>query len=194
MDHGHVALARGMWLAVETYLRPSELLGCRKVQLQPPVPQSVHARHWVLSLHLREEGIPSKTGHWDESLAMDLGRHSRLSPVFAKMVAGPPMDPLVPYSGSQWLRFLQEAAHRQGLEALFLVPYACRHAGASGDVAAGLRSLENVQARGRWRSFSSVRRYEKSSRLNEQLNKLRPEVRARAVKAEQEIAQILLGR
>ena len=39
-----------------------------------------------------------------------------------------------------------------------------------------------------------MRRYEKSSRLNEQLNKLRPEVRARAVKAEQEIAQILLGR
>ena len=40
-------------------------------------------------------------------------------------------------------------------------PYRLRHGGASRDFARKLRSLESIQQRGRWKSQSSLRRYQK---------------------------------
>ena len=42
------------------------------------------------------------------------------------------------------------------------------------DCSEGLRSLPEIQKRGGWRTFSSVRRYEKAARLGAQWRKLRP--------------------
>ena len=54
------------------------------------------------------------------------------------------------------------------------VPYQLRHSGASSDRSSGLRSLDEIRKRGRWRSIASVDRYEKGGRVAEQLNRLAP--------------------
>ena len=46
-----------------------------------------------------------------------------------------------------------------------LTMYQTRHSGASSDRVRGVRTLQEVQTRGQWKAFSSVTRYDKSSRL-----------------------------
>ena len=58
-----------------------------------------------------------------------------------------------------------------------------RHSGPSHDKAQGLRTLLAIKLRGRWRSDSSLRRYQQKGRVAQQLSALPPEVRARAIAA-----------
>ena len=48
-----------------------------------------------------------------------------------------------------------------------MVPYQCRHSGASIDRAEQKRSLLEIQKRGQWKSNRSVVRYEKGARLGQ---------------------------
>eukprot|EP00973_Karenia_brevis_P068349 9507587-Karenia_brevis.AAC.1 len=50
--------------------------------------------------------------------------------------------------------------------------YQLRHSGASRDFQAGHRTLKEIKRRGRWKTDSSVRRYEKGGRITDQLQKL----------------------
>ena len=54
--------------------------------------------------------------------------------------------------------------------------YSLRHGGASDDLLAGRRSLEQVRARGRWVSSSSLRRYTKATRLLRELQEVHGDV------------------
>ena len=72
--------------------------------------------------------------------------------------------------------------------------YQLRHGGASHDSAGGFRSLEDVRRRGRWRSWASVRRYEKGSRIGQVLLKLPEDLRAHALSCERSMASIVRGR
>ena len=69
-------------------------------------------------------------------------------------------------------RAFKIAANRSGLKDMNLSLYNLRHGGASHDIVTGYRSLETVRKRGRWQSYTSVRRYEKASRLSDQLSRL----------------------
>jgi len=60
-------------------------------------------------------------------------------------------------------------------------PYQLRHAGASWEFAAGVRTLAETQRRGRWRAAASVRRYVKGGSVTEQLNRLSPRLRSHAI-------------
>lgn len=51
-------------------------------------------------------------------------------------------------------------------------PYVFRHGGASEAVHRQVRTLKEVQVRGRWRAFSSVRRYQKAGRLLHMIQRL----------------------
>ena len=52
------------------------------------------------------------------------------------------------------------------------MPHQLRHAGPSFDYAERLLDLPSIQLRGRWLTEASVRRYQKSGRLNEQVQEL----------------------
>lgn len=104
---------------------------------------------------------------------------------------GDPEGLMSPYSGQEVHKLVVEAAKATGLKELYIVPYSARHCGASSDKASGVRSLVEVQRRGRWKCMTSVARYEMAARINEQLNLLPPQVRAEAVAAEKNIAKIL---
>lgn len=64
---------------------------------------------------------------------------------------------------------------------------------ASRDFTRKLRSLESIQQRGRWKSQSSLRRYQKGGRLQQLLHQLHPEVLQRAVRAEEKLPEKLRG-
>ena len=64
------------------------------------------------------------------------------------------------------------AAAATGVARLAPTPHGLRHGGASHDHAVRARHILAIQRRGRWRSFDSVRRYEKHGRLALQLRQL----------------------
>ena len=67
---------------------------------------------------------------------------------------------------------MREAAGALGCARLVPTPHGLRHGGASHDRAHGTRTLLEIQARGKWRSFSSVVRYEKHARISQQFEAL----------------------
>ena len=70
-----------------------------------------------------------------------------------------------------------------GLGGLKLTPHTARHGGPSTDYMMGNRSLEDIQRRGRWKTKSSVRRYEKSGKVLRQREKLGDALLRRAARA-----------
>ena len=66
-------------------------------------------------------------------------------------------------------RWFSEATSARSLRLLRFTPHCARHGAASSDFALGLRSLEEMQRKGRWLASASVRRYEKAGRLNRQV-------------------------
>lgn len=69
----------------------------------------------------------------------------------------------------QYEKIFARAVDACGFQRMRLTPHCCRHGGASADFARQLRTLVEVQRRGRWRAASSVRRYEKAGRLTRQV-------------------------
>ena len=66
-------------------------------------------------------------------------------------------------------RWFSEATTARSLRSQRLTPHCARHGAASSDSALGLRSLDEIQRKGRWLASTSVRRYEKAGRLNRQV-------------------------
>ena len=71
--------------------------------------------------------------------------------------------------------------------------YQLRHGGASHDAVSGSRTLEAVRRRGRWRSWSSMRRYEKGARLGEVLHRLSSAMQALAVRCAACVGRVVAG-
>ena len=97
-------------------------------------------------------------------MPLDSKRLDFLDPVLRMLSKKPGDESLFGYDYPSFTKVFQTAARRIGLK---LVPYLCRHSGASIDRSKKLRSQEEVQKRGRWSQLASVRRYEKHGRLNE---------------------------
>ena len=96
-------------------------------------------------------------------MAIDSGRLRWLSPALA-VLASKGDERLFGYTYPQMVTNLTAACSQLHLR---LVAYQMRHSGASVDRAVRRRTLEQIQKRGRWQSHHSVRRYEKTGRLNE---------------------------
>jgi hypothetical protein len=167
-------------LAVHAYLRPSEAFRILARHLVPPTP-TIGA--WSLTLHPYEGGHPSKTEVFDEALLLgDIGILKEVAAPLGELAARrrltSPLAPLFRITQAIWRRRFLSAAADIGLPHAML--YQLRHSGASLDAALRLRSIQQVQQRGRWAAFSSVRRYEKGGRLAEQASALSANQRARA--------------
>ena len=153
--------------------------------------------YWTLNLHPREWEQCSKTGTWDETVEVNdqceldwisdclyakLGRdRPRASRSRGRGRALPACQedgtPMMEYSHAQWSQAFSLAFKALGVppnSAAHL--YRLRHGGASHDVARRLRSLDEVQKRGAWRSTASVARYAKPGRINEQIRAMEPGV------------------
>ena len=86
----------------------------------------------------------------------------------------------------QAARDLQSGGHN-------LVIYQGRHGGASRDILLQRRDLEEMRKRGQWKTYSSLRRYEESGRLQKVLQTTAPELLRYCQAMEQHILEVLLG-
>ena len=161
-------------LLFEPCMRPSEGLALRGFQLLPPIEgNSGVAGKWSLLIRARELGQTGKTGEYDTGVALDLARHEFLFPVL-RLLAGTRGERqfLFPFSYTLATKEMENALKQLRCQQLQITPYALRHGGASEDRAVNARSQEEWQKRGGWKSFNSVRRYEKHARLSLDMSKI----------------------
>ncbi|CAK0906231.1 unnamed protein product, partial [Prorocentrum cordatum] len=162
-------------LSMVFYMRPGEW---GRVLVRHAIPPraagSLALRRWALLFHPREGGgaKASKTAEFDESLVLDLDCDQWLSGVLHRLVAGRSGDePLFRIGVAEFAALFRRAARRLGVKPE-PVPYLLRRTGASRDFVNQLRPLREVKRRGRWKTDTSVRRYEKGGRLSEQFARL----------------------
>ena len=140
--------------------------------------------------------MPSKTAELDETIPIELAHYRFVGDALAKHLRLKKRNRdelLFTIQPQEVISFLKEAAGELELCGLgALHPYRLRHGGASSDYAAKRRPLQEIQRIGRWRSFKSLRRYEKGGRINQMLQSLPAAVLAAARAAEGLLRQALL--
>ena len=148
--------------------------------IEPVAGASGTALFFALVVHPLEENQPGKTGEYDHTVEFDLPEIQwigRLCALLARRRS--PDTPWLEFTYEEFIRRFRVAVDRAGLKELKFTPYGLRHGGASHDAAARRRALQDIQKRGNWRSFASVRRYEKSGRLALELRKIPDALRLR---------------
>ena len=80
-------IALALLLTFFLYLRPTEFETLRTQDIVRPVKGGKEVyRHWSILLHPMEEGVPSKTLQWDESLTLDLEHMKQLGPAMGRVL------------------------------------------------------------------------------------------------------------
>ncbi|CAK0795079.1 unnamed protein product, partial [Prorocentrum cordatum] len=184
---GHGRAGSGVLLMVDAYLRPSELLSLRRGSLVAPARGG--PTDWSLHLFPQEEIKRSKVGGADDTVVMNSERMRWADSVFAYLAKGSSAEKLFPWDYQQFGRLVRVAGDRLRIP---VVPYQARHSGISLDRAFRLRSQEEAMKRGRWSSFRSIVRYEKTGHLNEAWRRLDPDVQAFALVCEERLEDVFL--
>ncbi|CAK0838915.1 unnamed protein product [Prorocentrum cordatum] len=174
-------------IMVECYLRPGEMLSLTSDSFLAPAEHAVQI--WVVWLFPEAGVARSKVGSADDTIPCDSGRCPWMCHIFKALKDRQSSRPLLDLSYPQFLCLFRRAATNIGVD---VVPYQGRHSGASLDRATGRRFLEEVQKRGRWAAMSSVKRYEKSGRLNESWEKLSDASKAHCAAAANLLQEVLL--
>ena len=112
--------------------------------------------------------------------------------VLAKLGSGRRREKIFKHTYLDFVRGFRKAALRIGLRRV--VPYQCRHSGASIDRANKHRCMMEVKKRGRWRSDSSIARYEKAGRLAQVQSDMQPHVLDFCRVADKHLEELVLGR
>ena len=162
-------LRRRGWLAAlavvlqfDTYLRAASLLAIHREDLTGPQKGAGRAyRHrWSVLVAPMSRGRPTKGGEFNESVL--IGDLDVWLPKFFSEA-----EPFLPGSHEifnfdhvQYAEYLREASKELGLPWI-ITPHQLRHSGPSHDRFHRLRSLPDIQARGLWKQFSSVKINEK---------------------------------
>jgi hypothetical protein len=169
------------------YLRPSTNMNLRKVCLVEPVRGA--SRHWGLLLHASEFGQRSKTGSTDDAVLLDNEDLKWMDVIYPVLKAGNPRERLWSFTYPQLAMEFKRAVTSLDLDA---VPYQLRQSGPSWDRLQNRRTLEEIQKRGQWKAFSSVARYEKSTRVMATYGKLPQETRNRCERLTRDLERLML--
>ena len=206
--HGRRALPKPVWAAVvhqlrlrqkrqmaiyvlvalSAYLRPTEGLSLRRGDMVPPAPGVT--KHWSIIICAEETGKLTKLGASDDSVILDSEWCLALQPAFESLTAGDRKAPLWDFVYADLLKELRLIGQTLCLPEL--LPYQLRHSGASIERTSGVRTQADIMKRGRWRTMTSLARYERASRLAHTLLALPPHVQAYAAACEARLADIAL--
>ena len=185
-------------LTFALYMRPGEGLRLRKMDVVRPSSRQAGFQFWSVVLHPLEMGVSSKTQEYDECLQLDLPYHKPLGAATFKLLRlhqKRAEDLIFTITLEDVTQFLDQAQQDLELKRLGeLQPYRLRHGGASHDFVSKLRDLAAIQMRGRWRSQSFVRRYQKGGRLTQLMQALPEHVRKSAESAVQKLPAALAAR
>ena len=168
----NVLVAILVLLAFDCYLRPSEALNLRKQDVTAPRSGTRNCS-WSLVI-APQGGAPAKNRQFDAGVVV--GGSGRdfvaivLEALYLRTAAGSLLFEGVSLSVLESVFRSRRAA--LGFNDLTLVPHGLRHAGPSHDFHYNQVGLPALQARGRWLSADSVRRYAKPAMLLRQLAKV----------------------
>ena len=163
-----------LYLGFRAYLRPGENIGLKVKNIvqhaQAPSANPSYSS-WSINLHAVEDGLPGKTGVFDDSITLDTDPW--MYPWLSVLTAAcRPDAPRWPFDIVHIARFFKDATENLGMSGLEPSLYSLLHGGASEDILTGRRTPEGVMRRGRWRSHTSLRRYAKEAKLMAEVNKV----------------------
>jgi hypothetical protein len=143
--------------------RPGEIDNLTVDRLVPP---QKPGGKWSILFNPRENMKPGKTGEFDEGVILDQLHLKAMGPIFQQLVAGRPgSDRLWNLSTEHMNQSFSQALKILNPENFNIVRYSWRHAAASQDLLSKSRTTEEVKARYRWKSDSSMKRYTKPARV-----------------------------
>jgi hypothetical protein len=190
--NGHSDSAVALVVAFDTYVRPGALMQVHLADLLRPV-DARGLRRWGLQLFPQVRRQTSKTGTQDDTVIFG-NFDIDLVPLLQRQMLGRKSDALLfPQGMRKYKEHFDLATLQLGLERFKLVTYQTRHGGATRDILMQRRDLEEVRKRGQWRTYSSLRRYEKSGRLQQVLQTTPARVLQYCQGMEDRLLQILLG-
>ena len=173
LHQGSVDLAMAMLLQFVCYLRANELLSLTPECFASP---STHSRStkcgWGLVLRPFEQGRAAKSGEFDEAVMIDRPDLPALDLFCSALQKRAPRRPVWSFTQTEYSQYLRKFLANSQLEHMGLDAYALRHGGASADRLDNRRSLAAVKSRGRWRADTSLRRYEKSTIVLKQVERM----------------------
>ncbi|CAK0906068.1 unnamed protein product, partial [Prorocentrum cordatum] len=157
--------------AHDAYSRPGEITDLQVGDVVLPAPRLRGYHRLCLVMRPEERGQPRKTGSFDDTVSVeDLDAH--ISTHLVQLARGrDPSEKLFRLSISQCKDAFEDAADLVGLAAEQLCTYQVRHGGASRDAMLKRRGLSEIQKRGGWKTFNSVRRYEKFGKVQQAINR-----------------------
>ncbi|CAJ1453037.1 unnamed protein product, partial [Effrenium voratum] len=170
----HVRAASWILLMWATCSRPGEVLKLEWKHLVPPCP-AAGTKHWIVILSPSElrtgPGTPSKVGVYDEAVKVDqpyLGWFPGMLDRLRSRCSG---DKLIPIDQTQAARAISSVMVDLELPAV------------------GIYSMYQARHGRRWRSLSSLRRYENGGRLAEVFARLPDGLKNQAILAENRIKE-----
>lgn len=181
-DRTSTLAAAALVISFDLFLRPSEALALTAADVVAPrVGQYGHVSVMVAqldpSLRRNEEAPrPAKSGEFDDTILAGLPGLNLMfvAPLLLRLRQGAQrgLPMLAPLTLAQYETSLHRAARATDLAALRPMPHSARHGGASLAAVKKCLSLRGIQRRGRWLAASSVRRYEKHSKLTRQVARM----------------------
>ena len=180
-------------LQVDIYARPSELLALNGTDLVKPEPKAgeTFAKHWAVIIAGSDTGRTTKTGDSDHTVLVGDKTRFWLKRLLRPLARLAGRGPLIPLTLPQYEAAFRRSASRLDLVALRPCPHMLRHAGPSHDAWTGVRDLHDIQKRGNWEAFASVKRYEKHGKLLRQIARAPDRIRDAMVDAEQHLPKLL---
>ena len=129
------------------------------------MPPSISVQgYWALLVFPSERSERSKVGEANNSIILGSKWAQWMSHVWEVMHVKNDSRCIWNFTYPALVKEFQISSQRLGVQ---VVPYQCRHSGASHDRAVEARPLLEIQKRGQWKSARSVVRYEKSARLGQ---------------------------
>jgi len=180
-----------VWVLVvfQAYLRPGECMSLQRRDLVPPS-ASVN-NFWALLIFPSKRSQRSKSGEADNSILLDSTWDQWMSQVMEAVYEKHDASSVWSFTYPSLVKEVQKSSLRLGVP---VVPYQCRHSGASDDRATQARSLQEIQKRGQWKSAKSVVRYEKKTRLGQSYAQYSNELQAWIENVAPRVEAIVLGR
>ena len=161
-----------LMLIFDTYARPGELSELQWEDVVPPVAsrESSFLRHVTLVIKPQERGCLTKGGEMDDSLGLaehDFpGLGTKLLLLRALRRRGQKIFTLKP---GEFRKQFVKATVQLNLQGHALTSYQARHGGASRDALLRRREWSAIKKRGRWKTDTAMKRYEKHGRLQQLL-------------------------
>lgn len=196
--HGETDAALCVLVLFDSYLRVSELSFLRREHVFAPSSLASRSSEWVMeafpSLWGDEDCPPRTSKTHDEDVCVSLDSKSRRTSILALSIAYKrcKRNELLFKTSPERLRTLMhESGKRTNLVGMKPSPHRLRHGGASSDFAQHRRSLKEIQLRGHWRSWASVRRYSKPASLLKQWTKVPNQTKLKANGSESRLMALL---